>query len=59
MLKIIWWMLVQGSVSQHFIMVEMFCANQSEANFMCVLLKSCQNVSEGNQSIHSYNGKMK
>ena len=34
-------------------MVEYFCANESEAKFMCVLLKSCQNTSEeGDQSIH-------
>ena len=42
-------------------MVEIFGGNQSEAKFMCVLLnlKSCQNVSEGNQSIHFYKGKLK
>ena len=34
-------------------MVEYFCANESEAKFMCMLLKSCQNTSEeGDQSIH-------
>ena len=28
---------------RHFIMVDIFCANQSEAKFLCLPLKSCQN----------------
>ena len=32
-------------LSRYYIMVEIFFANQSEAKFLCLPLKSCQNVS--------------
>ena len=33
-------------LSRHFIIVNIFCANQLESNFLCLPLKSCQNVSQ-------------
>ena len=45
--------------SRHFILVECSYANQSEAKFMSLLLKSCQKVSQGNQPIHFNKGKIK
>ena len=45
--------------SRHFIMAENIYAIQSEAKFRSLLLKFCQNVSQGNQSIHFTKGKIK
>ena len=45
--------------SRRFILVENMYANQSEAEFLCLLLKSFKNVSRGNQSIHFNKENMK
>ena len=37
-------------LSRLLILVDIFCANQSESKFLSLPLKSCQNVSQGNQS---------
>ena len=37
-------------LSRHFILVEIMCAKQSEFKFLSLPLKSCQNVSQENQS---------
>ena len=46
-------------LSQHFILVEIICGNQSEAQLLSFPLKSCQNVSQGNQSFNFNKRKMK
>ena len=46
-------------LSQHFITVDIFCANQSESKALSLPLKSCQYVSQGYQSIHVNKRKMK
>ena len=45
--------------SGHFILVENTYSNQPEATAMSLLLKFCQNVSQGNQSIHFYKKNLK
>ena len=46
-------------LSQHFILAEIICANQSESKFLSWPLKSCQNVAQGNQSLNFNMGNMK
>ena len=44
-------------LSRRFILVEIICANQSEIKFLCLPLKSCRNVSQGNRSFNFNQGK--
>ena len=46
-------------LSQHFILVEIIFANQSESKFLSFPLKFSQNSSQENQSIDFNEGKMK